>query len=190
MSTSTVLIVAGQILSVDKQIMIFIKLPKLAVYHIEMFVAEEVCNLVDIVLILEQFQCWQELGSSQLRDCYLPAPGPVDFVEYPGYHSVDVAGVELGGLLQEEEAGVCVHHVLDEGNKILRDEVVPGTLGEERDELGSVVVTGEKESPPGLGELQQSHGLRLVSTGRNEDGTFPVERVARHLQTRRQGMLF
>ena len=115
----TVLIVTGQVLSVNKQIMIFIKLPKLAVYHIEMFVAEEVCNLVDIVLVLEQFQCWQELGSSELRDCYLPAPGPVDFIKYPGYHSVHVAGVELGGLLQEEEAGVGVHHVLNERNEIL-----------------------------------------------------------------------
>ena len=99
---------------------------------------------------------------------------------------MNVSRVELCRFLEEEEAGVGVHHVLDEGNKILRDEVVPGTLGEERDELGSVVVTGEKESPPGLGELQQSHGLRLVSTGRNEDGTFPVERVARHLETGRQ----
>ena len=183
------LIVTGQVLSVDKQIMIFIKLPKLAVYHIEMFVAEEVCNLVDIVLVLQQFQCWQELGSSQLRDCYLPAPGPVDFVEYPGYHSVDVAGVELGGLLQEQQPGVGVDHVLDEGDEILRDEVVPGALGEEGHKLGGVVVTGEKESAPGLGELQQSHSLRLVSPGRDEDGTFPVERVARHLETGRQGML-
>ena len=119
MNYITVLIVTGQVLSVNKQIMIFIKLPKLAVYHIEMFVAEEVCNLVDILLVLEQFQCWQELGSSELRDCYLPAPGPVDFIEYPGYHSVHVAGVELSGLLQEQEAGVGVHHVLNERNEIL-----------------------------------------------------------------------
>ena len=102
---------------------------------------------------------------------------------------MNVSGVELYRLLEEEEAGVGVHHVLDEGNKILRDEVVPGTLGEERDELGSVVVTGEKQAAPGLGELEEGHGLRLVSTGGYEDGTFPVERVARHLQqTQRQAV--
>ena len=56
----TVLIVTGQILSVNKQIMIFIKLPKLAVYHIKMFVAEEVCHLVDIVLILKELQDCQK----------------------------------------------------------------------------------------------------------------------------------
>ena len=103
---------------------------------------------------------------------------------------MNVSGVELYRLLEEEEAGVGVHHVLDERNEILRDEVAPGALGQEGHKLGSVIVTGEKESAPGLGELKESHSLRLVSTGGYEDGTFPVERVARHLQTRRQGMLF
>ena len=93
------------------------------------------------------------------------------------------------GLLQEQEAGVGVHHVLDEGNKILRDEIVPGALGQKGDKLSRVVVTGEKQPAPGLGELKESHRLGLVSSGRDEDGTFPVERVARHLETGRQGML-
>ena len=44
---------------------------------------------------------------------------------------------------------------------------------------------GQEESAPGLGELEESHSLRLVSTRRYEDGTFPVEREAGDLEDTR-----
>ena len=50
------LVVTGQILSINKQIMIFVKLPELAVYHIEVLVAEEVGHLIDVIFILKQLQ--------------------------------------------------------------------------------------------------------------------------------------
>ena len=43
----TVVIVAGKILPVNEQVMVLVKLPELAVDHIEVFVAEEVSDLQD-----------------------------------------------------------------------------------------------------------------------------------------------
>ena len=40
-------------------------------------------------------------------------------------YSVYISGVELGGLLEEEEAGVRIHHVLYEGHQVLRHQVGP-----------------------------------------------------------------
>ena len=54
------IIVSGQVFSVDEQVMVLVKLPKLAIYHIEMFVAEKVGDLIDIVLVLEEPQSGQE----------------------------------------------------------------------------------------------------------------------------------
>ena len=41
--------------------MVLVKLPELAVDDVEMFVAEKVCHLVDIIFILEQLQNLEEL---------------------------------------------------------------------------------------------------------------------------------
>ena len=41
--------------------MVLVQLPELAINHVEMLVAEEVCHLIDVVLILEQLQSRQEL---------------------------------------------------------------------------------------------------------------------------------
>ena len=52
----TVLVVTGQIFSVNKQIVVLVQLPELAVYHIEVLVAEEVGHLIDVIFILKQLQ--------------------------------------------------------------------------------------------------------------------------------------
>ena len=57
----TMIIVACQVLSVYEKIVVLVQLPELAVYHIEVLVAEKVCHLVDIVLILHKPQCRKEL---------------------------------------------------------------------------------------------------------------------------------
>ena len=80
------LIMAWQILSVYKQVMVLVELPELAVYHIEVLVAEEVCHLIDVILVLEQLQSWQELWSPQLRDGNSAAPGTINLIEYASYH--------------------------------------------------------------------------------------------------------
>ena len=50
----TMIIVACQVLSVYEKIVVLVQLPELAVYHIEMFVAEKVGDLIDIVLVLKK----------------------------------------------------------------------------------------------------------------------------------------
>ena len=50
----TMVIVPGEVLPVDEEVVVLVQLPELAVYHIEMFVAEKVGDLIDIVLVLEE----------------------------------------------------------------------------------------------------------------------------------------
>ena len=50
----TMIIVACQVLSVYEKIVVLVQLPELAVYHIEVLVAEKIGHLVDIVLILQK----------------------------------------------------------------------------------------------------------------------------------------
>lgn len=50
----TMVIVPGEVLPVDEEVVVLVQFPELAVYHIEMFVAEKVGDLIDIVLVLEE----------------------------------------------------------------------------------------------------------------------------------------
>jgi hypothetical protein len=56
-------------------------------------------------------------------------------------YSVDVSGVELGGLFEEEQAGMGVHHILYEGHHVLRDEMGAVPTCDQRHKLRSLVVT-------------------------------------------------
>ena len=46
--------VSGEILSINDQIMVCIKLPKLAVDDVKVFVGEEISDLVDVWFVLQQ----------------------------------------------------------------------------------------------------------------------------------------
>ena len=50
----TMIVVPGEVLPVDEEVVVLVQFPELAVYHIEMFVAEKVGDLIDIVLVLEE----------------------------------------------------------------------------------------------------------------------------------------
>ena len=90
--------------------------------------------------------------------------------------------MELCGLLQEQKTGMCVNHVLDQRNKVLRDEIVPGGLREERDELRCLVVAALAQPPPRLGQLDEADGLRLLPASSQEHRTLPVQRIAARLK--------
>ena len=47
-----------------------------------------------------------------------------------------------------------VHNVLNKGDKVLGDQIVPVGVSEEGDELGGVIVAALDKLPPGLGQLQ------------------------------------
>ena len=80
------IIVSGQVFSVDEQVMVFVQLPELAVNHVEVLVAEEVGDLVDVVFLLKGAQCGEQCGPAQLGQRDLAAPGPVYHVENSSYH--------------------------------------------------------------------------------------------------------
>ncbi len=82
----TVIVVAGQILFVDEEVVILVELPELAVDDVKVFVAEEVGDLVDVVLLLEQADRGQQIRVAQLAQADLARPRPVHVVENPRYH--------------------------------------------------------------------------------------------------------
>ena len=95
-----------------------------------------------------------------------------------------VAGVELGGLLEEPQPGVRVHHVLDEGHEVLGQQVPPQPPREDEDELRRLVVVLRGHPPPELGELVEGERLRLVPARRVEEDPLPRGREARVLKDR------
>ena len=58
----TVVVVSGEVLSVDEEVVVLVELPELAVDDVEVLVAEEVGDLVDVLLLLEQPEDGQEVG--------------------------------------------------------------------------------------------------------------------------------
>lgn len=51
---NTVIVVPGQILFVDKEVVVLVQLPELAVNDVKMFVAEEIGDLVDVFFLFQQ----------------------------------------------------------------------------------------------------------------------------------------
>ena len=51
---NTVIVVPGQILLVDKEVVVLVQLPELAVNDVKMFVAEEIGDLVDVFFLFQQ----------------------------------------------------------------------------------------------------------------------------------------
>jgi hypothetical protein len=47
----TMVIVPGQVLPVDEEVVILVQLPELAVDDVEVFVAEEISDLIDVLLL-------------------------------------------------------------------------------------------------------------------------------------------
>ena len=63
-----------------------VQLPELAVDDVEVFVGEEIRDLINVVLFLEEAQRGKKGRPSQLRHGDSSAPGPVHRVEDPSYH--------------------------------------------------------------------------------------------------------
>ena len=51
---NTVIVVPGQILLVDKEVVVLVQLPELAVNDVKMLVAEEIGDLVDVFFLFQQ----------------------------------------------------------------------------------------------------------------------------------------
>ena len=66
--------------------MVFVEFPELAVDDVEVLVREEVCDGVDVILLVEQPQGGEEVGATQLRHAKSTAPRTVHHVKDTGYH--------------------------------------------------------------------------------------------------------
>ena len=77
----TVIVVTGQIFLVDEQIVILVQFPELAVDDVKVFVAEEIRDLIDVVLVLQQPDGGQQVRVTQFRQADVTRPGAVDVVE-------------------------------------------------------------------------------------------------------------
>ena len=82
----TVIVVPAKVLSVDKQIVILVQLPKLAIDDVEVLVGEEVRYLVDVLLLVEGRQYREEVRLAQLGNRNAARPGAVHAIKYAGYH--------------------------------------------------------------------------------------------------------
>lgn len=59
---------------------------------------------------------------------------------------MNISGVELSGFLEEGEARVGVHHILNHAKKVLWHEVVPNTTTQHSDKARGHVVAGRDHS--------------------------------------------
>ena len=82
----TMIIVPGEVLPVDEEVVVLVQLPELAVDDVEVLVAEELRDLVDVLLVLEDPQDLEEVGSAHLGDGDAAGPGTVHAEEDSGYH--------------------------------------------------------------------------------------------------------
>ena len=93
--------------------------------------------------------------------------------------------MELCGLLEEAEPRVGVHHILDQADKVLRDDVLPESLSQDEDELRGLVVVLERHPPPegaeGVEGEERRLGVHRQPAGREQDA-LPAVVVAASLK--------
>lgn len=53
----TMVVVFGQVLGVDEEVMVSVQLPEFAVNYIKVLVREIICDLIDVVLFFQQGEC-------------------------------------------------------------------------------------------------------------------------------------
>lgn len=52
----TMVIVAGEIFGVDEEVMVSVQLPEFTINYIEVFIREIICDLINVILLLQQGQ--------------------------------------------------------------------------------------------------------------------------------------
>ena len=73
--------VSREVLSVNNQIVVCIKLPELAIDDIKVFIGEEIGDLVDVWLILQQSQDLEKIATTQLTGCDATIPVAIHNIE-------------------------------------------------------------------------------------------------------------
>ena len=77
----TMSFVSREVLSINNQIMVCVQLPELAVDDRKVFIGEEVCDLIDVRLILEKGEDLEKVATTQLTSCDTTIPIAIHNVE-------------------------------------------------------------------------------------------------------------
>lgn len=80
------IIVSGQVLPIDEQIVVLVQLPEFAVNDVKVLITEEVGDLVDVIFFLEKTEGGQQIGPPQLAQSYESTPRTIDDKEDSSYH--------------------------------------------------------------------------------------------------------
>lgn len=64
------IVVPGKVVFVDEKVVISIQLPEFAVYHVKVFVTEELSYLIDVFLFFKQLNHIEKVGTTQFRYTY------------------------------------------------------------------------------------------------------------------------
>lgn len=115
-----------------------------------MLVAEEIRDLVDVVLVLEDTNRRQQIRPSKLTQSDEATPRTVDNEENSSYHSMNVSGMKLRSLFEELEARMSVDDILHEWYEIFWSNVISSLafVGENVQELSGFVVENSHHLTP------------------------------------------
>ena len=73
--------VSGQVFTRYQQVMVCVQLPELAVYHVEVFVGEEISHFVDVVTLFQLNNGLKEVASPQIIDSDATFPTSVNSIK-------------------------------------------------------------------------------------------------------------
>ena len=82
----TVIFMPGEVLCINDKVVVRVKLPKLAVDDVEVFIGEEISDLVDIGLVLQQCQDLKEAAPAKFTGRDTTVPVTIHNIEYPTDH--------------------------------------------------------------------------------------------------------
>lgn len=100
-----------------------IELPKFDVDDVEVLIAEEIPICIDLWLILDIIEAFQDIGPPKLPKCHLIIVLLVGHVEHSIDHAQRVEVLKLRGGFQEFKPRVHFHHHFEELLEVLQRQV-------------------------------------------------------------------
>ncbi len=155
-------LIPRKVLLVDEEVVVGVELPEAAVEHVEVLVGKILTNHIDVALVADLDEGLHQVRLLKISPSYLPVVVRVESEEYSHHHRVSVPVLELGGRLQELQAGVGLEQVLEQGLEVIRHNYRSILILSEEEEHAalwrlSIVVLLEKIDEGLLG-----HVLRLL----------------------------
>ena len=112
LSTQRIPFVPGEVLLINKEIVVRVQLPEPAVQNIEVLITKEVPDLVDVILAVNLKQNFNEVGVPEVSEADGGVIIRVQGEEDPHYNSVCVPVLELRCALQKIKAWMRLQQYL------------------------------------------------------------------------------